>query len=45
VALETVLVSALLLAHLAVPAQLLQPLRLDPVGNPLRGPHVVLTHL
>ena len=33
VALEAVLVPALLLTHLAVPAQLLQALGLDSVGN------------
>lgn len=31
------LVPALLLAHLAIPAQLLKALGFDPVGNGLRG--------
>ena len=35
VALEAVLVAALLLAHLAKPAELLQPLGLDPVADRL----------
>ena len=34
-ALETVLIAALLLAHLAVPSELLQTLGLDPVGDGL----------
>jgi len=44
VALEAVLVPALLLAHLAVPAQLLQALRLHLVGQPLGPTHVILRH-
>ena len=32
-ALESVLVSALFLAHLAIPSQFLQPLRFDPVRD------------
>ena len=32
VALEAILIAALLAAHLAIPSQLLQPLRLDAVG-------------
>jgi hypothetical protein len=42
VALEAVLVSALLLAHFAIPSQLLQPLRLDAVGDGLGGEKAVL---
>ena len=47
VALEAVLVAALLLAHLAVPAQLLQALGLDAVGDGLgrEEPLLLLTHL
>lgn len=37
VALESVLVAALLLAHLAVPSELLQSFGLDSVGDRLRG--------
>jgi hypothetical protein len=37
VALEAVLVAALLLAHLAVPSQLLQALGLDAIRDPLGG--------
>jgi len=44
VALETVLVAALLLAHLAKPAQLLQPLGLDPVGDGLGRQGLVFGH-
>ena len=44
VALEPVLVAALLLAHLAVPPQLLQALRLDPVRDRLRRQELVLPH-
>jgi hypothetical protein len=33
VALETIFIAALLAAHLAVPSQLLQPLRLDAITN------------
>lgn len=43
-ALESVLVPALLLAHLAVPSQLLQTLRFDSVRNRLRGEEFVLPH-
>ena len=35
VALETVLVATLLLAHLAVPSELLEPLLFDPICNRL----------
>jgi hypothetical protein len=44
VALEPVLIAALLLAHLAVPPQLLQTLRLDPVRDPLRRQEIRLPH-
>lgn len=44
VAFEPVLVPALLLAHLAVPPQLLQTLRLYPVRDRLRRQEVVLSH-
>lgn len=44
VALEAVLVAALLLAHLAVPPELLQPLRLDSVRDCLGRQKVVLPH-
>lgn len=37
VALESVLITALLLAHLAIPSQLLQTFRLDSVRDSLRG--------
>lgn len=38
------LVPALLLAHLAIPAQLLKPLGLDPVGDGLRGKKIWFPH-
>lgn len=38
------LIAALLLAHLAVPAQLLQPLRLDAVGDGLGTEEIRLPH-
>lgn len=41
---EAVLIPALLLAHLAVPLQLLQTLGLDPVGDGLRRQKLVLPH-
>ena len=44
VALEPVLVAALLLAHLAVPPELLEPFRLHAVRDRLRGEEVVLAH-
>ncbi|GER47140.1 glycolate oxidase iron-sulfur subunit [Striga asiatica] len=44
VALETVLVPALLLAHLAVPPELLEALGLDPVRDRLWGKEFVLSH-
>jgi hypothetical protein len=44
VALEAVLVAALLLAHLAVPAELLQALGLDRVANRLQASDIVLGH-
>ena len=44
VTLKAVLVPALFLAHLTEPAQLLQPLRLHLVGQPLRASNVVLRH-
>ena len=37
VALETVLVATLLLAHLAVPSELLEPLRFDPIRDRFWG--------
>jgi hypothetical protein len=43
-ALETILVTTLLLTHLAVPSQLLQPLRLDSVGYGLWCQKFVLPH-
>jgi hypothetical protein len=36
---------ALLGAHLAIPSQLLETLRLDPVADPLRGADLRFTHL
>jgi len=45
VALEAILVAALLLAHLAVPAQLLQALRLHLVGQVLGRTHLRATHI
>lgn len=45
VALKPILVAALLLAHLAVPLELLQPLGLDPVGDCLRRQKLVLPHV
>ena len=44
VALEAVLVAALLLAHLAVPPQLLEPLGFDPVRDRLWRQEIVLPH-
>ena len=44
VALEAVLVAALLLAALTVPPQLLQTLRLDPVADGFRCQEAVLGH-
>ena len=44
VALESVLVSALLLAHLAVPSELLESLGLDSIGDCLRCEEIVLSH-
>lgn len=44
VALESVLVSALLLAHLAVPSELLESLGLDSIGDCLRCKEIVLSH-
>lgn len=44
VALEAVLVAALLLTHLTVPAKLLQALGLDPIGDGLRGEKLALSH-
>lgn len=44
VALESVLVAALLLAHLAIPSQLLQTLCFDPVRDRLWGQEFVLPH-
>lgn len=44
VALESVLVPALFLAHLAIPSQFLQTLRLDSVRNRLRGQEFILPH-
>lgn len=44
VAFESVLVAALLLTHLAVPSQLLQTLRLDPIRDRLRSQELVLPH-
>lgn len=43
-ALESVLVATLLLAHLAVPSQLLQTFCFDSVGDRLRGEEFVLPH-
>ena len=37
VALETVLVATLLLAHLAIPSELLEPLRFDPIRDRFWG--------
>lgn len=42
--LKTILVSALLLAHLAVPAQLLQTGRFYPVAHPFWGTKLRLRH-
>lgn len=44
VALEPVLVAALLLAHLAVPPELLEAFRLHAVRDRLRGEEIVLAH-
>jgi hypothetical protein len=44
VALETVLVAALLLAHLAVPSKLLETLRFDPIRDRLWRKELVLPH-
>lgn len=44
VTLEAVLVAALFLAHLTIPLELLQSLRLDPVGDRLRRQKLVLPH-
>jgi hypothetical protein len=44
--LESVLITALLFAHLAIPSQLLEALRLDAVGNGLgRQEASTLSHL
>ena len=43
-ALEAVLVSTLLLAHLAVPSELAQALRLDAIPDRLWGEETVLRH-
>ena len=43
-ALEAVLIAALLLAHLAVPFELLQALGLDAVGDSLRRQKLILAH-
>jgi hypothetical protein len=45
VTLEAVLIAALLLTHLAVPAELLQTLGLDAIGDRLRGQEIVLPHI
>ena len=44
VALEAVLVAALLLAHLAVPPELLENFRLDAVSDGFRRQEVALPH-
>ena len=44
VALKGLLFAALLLAHLAVPAKLLGPFGLDPVGDGLEAQKILLTH-
>jgi hypothetical protein len=36
---------ALFLTHLAIPSQLLETLRLDPVANPLWGSYFCFAHL
>ena len=45
VAFEPIFISTLLLAHLAVPSQLLQTFGLDAVANSFGGEEVVLGHV